>query len=583
MGVGGTCAPGGVEASEQICAATAKLLGFSPAQVLPSSTGVIGWGLPVEAMIAALPQAVAALQGQSILPAAEGIVTTDLYPKIRRAAVGAGSIVGIAKGAGMIEPNMATMLVYLLTDIAVPRAELRPMLARAVDASFNAISVDSDTSTSDTVVALSSGKVPFNDWGTFERGLHQVCRDLAEDVVRNGEGVRHVIRVTVKNAASLGLARALGKAIVNGPLFKCAVAGNDPNVGRLIQAIGKYVGAHAAGTDLSKLSARMGGVEIFARGVFQLDPTKEGALVAHLKGAELYQSAPSKDGVFAAPVDYPPHERAVELEIDIGNGAASAMVLGGDLTHGFLGQRILQARRLEDGKTVPCGQLLDWRGLQGHAPPGGTIRLGQDQGNLMARRQQVGQGRRRKIRRPGKNEFHDRSGGDAGLLRELGLDAGLLELGQVVDEDLALQMIQFVLDADGQQAVGLYLLRLPIQIQVAHGDALGTLDPVINPGHRQAALLTDLLALVGDDLGVDQHEQRILLLGDINDDQLFMHIDLGRSEADPRCLVHGFRHVGCQATNAVVNIRDRLRHFAQTRIGESKNGQECHKKACSKK
>ncbi|MBL9187839.1 MAG: bifunctional ornithine acetyltransferase/N-acetylglutamate synthase [Opitutaceae bacterium] len=336
--ISNVCAPGGVEASEQICEATARQLGFAPAQVLPCSTGVIGWGLPIEAIMGALPQAVATLQGQSILPAAEGIVTTDLYPKIRRATVGAGSIVGIAKGAGMIEPNMATMLVYILTDIAVPRAELRPMLARAVDASFNAISVDSDTSTSDTVVALSSGKVPFNDWGTFERGLHQVCRDLAEDVVRNGEGVRHVIRVTVKNAASLGLARALGKAIVNGPLFKCAVAGNDPNVGRLIQAIGKYVGAHAAGTDLSKLSARMGGVEIFARGVFQLDPTKEAALVAHLKGAELYQSAPSKDGVFAAPVDYPPHERAVELEIDIGNGAASAMVLGGDLTHEYVSE-----------------------------------------------------------------------------------------------------------------------------------------------------------------------------------------------------------------------------------------------------
>ena len=336
--ISNVCAPGGVEASEQICAATAKLLGFSPAQILPSSTGVIGWTLPVEAIIGALPQAVGTLAGQSILPAAEGIVTTDLYPKVRRAQVGAGSIVGIAKGAGMIEPNMATMLVYILTDIAVPRAELRPMLARAVDASFNAISVDSDTSTSDTVVALSSGKVPFNDWGTFERGLHQVCRDLAEDVVRNGEGVRHVIRVTVKNAASLGLARALGKAIVNGPLFKCAVAGNDPNVGRLIQAIGKHVGAHAPGTDLSKLSARMGGVEIFANGVFQLDPGKEATLVAHLKNAELYQSAPAKDGVFAAPIDYPPHERAVELEIDIGNGGASATVLGGDLTHEYVSE-----------------------------------------------------------------------------------------------------------------------------------------------------------------------------------------------------------------------------------------------------
>ena len=335
--ISNVCAPGGVEKSEQICAATAQGLGFAPGQVLPGSTGVIGWTLPVDAIVGALPEAVRALTTRSILPAAEGIVTTDLYPKVRRAPVGAGSIVGIAKGAGMIEPNLATMLVYLLTDIAVPRGELRPMLARAVDTSFNAISVDSDTSTSDTVVALSSGRVPFNDWETFERGLHQVCRDLAEDIVRNGEGVRHVIRVTVKNAASPGLARALGKAVVNGPLFKCAVAGNDPNVGRLIQAIGKYVGAHAPGMNLSKLSARMGGIEIFAHGVFQLDPAKEAALVAHLKGAELYQSAP-KNGVFTAPIDFPPHERAVELEIDIGNGAASATVLGGDLTHEYVSE-----------------------------------------------------------------------------------------------------------------------------------------------------------------------------------------------------------------------------------------------------
>ncbi len=336
--ISNVCAPGGVEASERICAAAASALGFAPTQVLPCSTGVIGWTLPVEAIVAAVPQAAAALTDTSILPAAEGIVTTDLYPKIRRATVGAGSIVGIAKGAGMIEPNMATMLVYLLTDIAVPRSELRQMLARAVDASFNAISVDSDTSTSDTVVALSSGKVPFSDWGVFERGLHQVCRDLAEDVVRNGEGVRHVIRATVKNAASLGLARALGKAVVNGPLFKCAVAGNDPNVGRLIQAIGKHVGAHAPGTNLSKLSARMGGIEIFAGGVFQLDPIKETALVAHLKSAELYQSKPTADAMFAAPIDFPPHERAVELEIDIGNGAAAAAVIGGDLTHEYVSE-----------------------------------------------------------------------------------------------------------------------------------------------------------------------------------------------------------------------------------------------------
>lgn len=336
--ISNVCAPDGVATAERVCAAAAAQLGLSPRQVLPSSTGVIGWSLPEEAMIAALPAAVGTLAPGSILPAAEGIVTTDLYPKVRRADVGGGSIVGIAKGAGMIEPNLATMLVYILTDIAVPRAELRQMLARAADASFNAISIDSDTSTSDTVVALASGRVPFADWGAFERALHQVCRDLAEDVVRNGEGVRHVIRVTVREAASLGLARALGKAVVNGPLFKCAVAGNDPNVGRLIQAIGKHVGAHAPGTDLSRLRATMGGIEIFSGGVFRLNPEKEAALVAHLRGAELYASQPGPEGVFSAPIDFPPHERAVELEIELGNGAASAAVLGGDLTHEYVSE-----------------------------------------------------------------------------------------------------------------------------------------------------------------------------------------------------------------------------------------------------
>jgi len=336
--ISNVCAPGGVEASERICAETARLLGISAKEILPSSTGVIGWTLPVDAIIAGLPQAVNSLAGGSILPAAEGIVTTDLYPKIRRQSVGAGSIVGIAKGAGMIEPNLATMLVYILTDLAVPRAELRAMLARAIDASFNSISVDSDTSTSDTVAVISSGRVPCEDLGEFKRALHTVCRDLAEDVVRNGEGVRHVIRVTVSQAASPALARALGKAVVNAPLFKCAVAGNDPNVGRLVQAIGKHVGAQAHLADVSKLRARMGGVEIFANGVFQLNPEKETALVAHLRGAELYASAPPKDGVFTAPIDFPPHERCVELEIEIGNGAATATVLGGDLTHEYVSE-----------------------------------------------------------------------------------------------------------------------------------------------------------------------------------------------------------------------------------------------------
>ncbi|MDF9827246.1 glutamate N-acetyltransferase/amino-acid N-acetyltransferase [Ereboglobus sp. PH5-10] len=338
--ISNVCAPGGVETAERICAETARHLGISPEQVLPSSTGVIGWALPADAMMAALPDAVAALSGDSILPAAEGIVTTDLYPKIRRASVGAGSIVGIAKGAGMIEPNMATMLVYILTDLAVPRDALRAMLARAVDLSFNTISIDSDTSTSDTVALVSSGKVPCaaSEYAAFETALAQVCRDLAEDVVRNGEGVRHVIRVAVKGAPDRDTARALGKAIVNAPLFKCAVAGNDPNVGRLVQAIGKHVGAHMPELDVSRMSARMGGVEIFANGVFRLDPEKENALVAHLREAELYASAPTADGVFAPPVHYPPHERGVEIEIDLASGDGDCAVLGGDLTHEYVSE-----------------------------------------------------------------------------------------------------------------------------------------------------------------------------------------------------------------------------------------------------
>ena len=336
--VSNVCAPGGVAASEKICAELAKLTGLTAEQVLPSSTGVIGWSLPVDAIVGALPKVAATLAGDSILPAAEGIVTTDLYPKIRRADVGGGSIVGIAKGAGMIEPNLATMLVYVLTDLAVPRAQLRAALARAVAVSFNTISVDSDTSTSDTVALVSSGRVPCADLDFFEAALTRVCRDLAEDVVRNGEGVRHVIRVAVGAAATPDLARAVGKAIVNAPLFKCAVAGNDPNVGRLVQAIGKYIGASAPDTDLSRLRLTLGGIEIFADGVFRLNPEKENALVAHLRGAELYASAPPKDGVFTAAVDYPPHERCVEIGVEIGNGAAAAVTIGGDLTHEYVSE-----------------------------------------------------------------------------------------------------------------------------------------------------------------------------------------------------------------------------------------------------
>jgi glutamate N-acetyltransferase/amino-acid N-acetyltransferase len=336
--ISNVCAPGGVEAAERVCTETARLLHLQPHEILPSSTGVIGWQLPVGEMISALPQVVAALNADSILPAAGSIVTTDLFPKVRSATVGNGRVVGIAKGAGMIEPNLATMLVYVLTDLVVPRDALRSMLTRAVDVSFNCISVDSDTSTSDTVVAVSSGCVACPDLAAFEAALATVCSDLAEDVVRNGEGVHHVMRVKIDGAPTPAIARSLAKAIVNAPLFKCAVAGNDPNVGRLIQAIGRHIGAHEPGLDLANVRARIGGIEIFARGAFQLDQGKEQALAQHLKDAELYSSRPPKDGVFFPPVDFPTHERCVEIEVDLGLGAAGATVLGGDLTHEYVSE-----------------------------------------------------------------------------------------------------------------------------------------------------------------------------------------------------------------------------------------------------
>jgi glutamate N-acetyltransferase/amino-acid N-acetyltransferase len=336
--VSNVCAPGGVEAAERVAAAAAQLLGMRAEEVLPASTGVIGWQLPVDQMVAALPQAAAALQADSVLPAAEAVMTTDLYPKIRRAAVGEGSVVGFAKGAGMIEPNLATMLVFLLTDVDVARERLRAALEAATDGSFNRISVDSDTSTSDTVVLVSSGRRPAPPVGAFEAALAQVCGALAEDVVRNGEGVHHVLRVVVTGAPDEAAARAVGKAVVNSPLLKAAVNGNDPNVGRLLCAVGKHAGAVGLPLDPVRCTMRVGGETVLEGGAMRLDPEKEQRLVAHLKGAELYASAAPEGGVFKPALDYPPHERRVEIEIDLGLGAGASAVLGADLSHEYVSE-----------------------------------------------------------------------------------------------------------------------------------------------------------------------------------------------------------------------------------------------------
>jgi glutamate N-acetyltransferase/amino-acid N-acetyltransferase len=334
--VSNVCAPGGVDAAERVCSAAARLLGLAPDEVLPASTGVIGWRLPVDRMIEALPEAAASLQGRSVLPAAEAIMTTDLYPKVRRAEVGEGSIVAFAKGAGMIEPNLATLLVFVLTDLDVSRAPLRSALDAAVDASFNRISVDSDTSTSDMVVLASSRLRPAPAPGVFEAALSRVLRDLAEDVVRNGEGVHHVVRVAVSGAPSDEAARLIGKSVVNSPLLKAAVNGNDPNVGRLLCAVGKVAGAAGILVDPARAVMRVGGETVLEGGAMRLDPEKERRLVAHMKAAELYASASAPDGAFRPPVDYPPHERCVEIEVDLGLGSGACEVIGADLSHEYV-------------------------------------------------------------------------------------------------------------------------------------------------------------------------------------------------------------------------------------------------------
>ncbi len=337
--ISNVCTPGGMEDCRALCGALARLLGIGPTEVLPSSTGVIGWKLPVADMIAALPAAVAALQPETVLPAAQGIMTTDLYPKIRRASVGEGTILGIAKGAGMIEPNLATMLVYVLTDLAVPRATLRKLLPRVVATTFNAISIDSDQSTSDTVALIASGRIPCPRAAAFAGALEEVCARLAEDIVRNGEGVKHVVQVTVRGAPGTDLAKGIGKSVVNSPLMQCAVCGNDPNVGRLVCAIGKYVGNEHPDLDLTKCRMAIAGETVFADGAFRLNPELEKRLSENLKAAELYETAPpTPEGVFKPPISWPPHEKTVDIEVDLGIGDETFTVLGADRTHEYISE-----------------------------------------------------------------------------------------------------------------------------------------------------------------------------------------------------------------------------------------------------
>ena len=324
--ISNVCAPGGVQDAKALLAALGGLLDEPQESFFAASTGIIGWSLPRSEMEETLPRLVAGLNAGSILPVARAIMTTDAFPKVRRAAIGRGSIVGVAKGAGMIEPNMATLLCFLCTDVAVPRRTLREELSWCVERALNRISVDSDQSTSDTAIILSSGRAGNVGREELRRGLLDVLSGLAFDIMRNGEGIGHVMRVRVAGAQSERAAVSVARAIVNSPLVKTAIFGNDPNVGRIVSAIGDYMGNSGERFDPASVTVRMGGTDIFAGGAFCLDAEKEGTLSAYLKERALDTKRRP----------WPQHDRTVDIDVSLGASKGEAEVLGSDLSYDYV-------------------------------------------------------------------------------------------------------------------------------------------------------------------------------------------------------------------------------------------------------
>jgi len=308
----------GREAVEAIMAQVAQALGCEPSDVFVSSTGVIGVPLPQDKARAGVAAALEAPEC-SWEEAAATIGTTDTFPKgaVATAVVGGKTVTlaGIVKGSGMIAPDMATLLGYVFTDAAVDAAFLQRCLAAANESTFSCITVDSDTSTSDTVLAFATGKAGnaplagFDDTGAdaFAAALHDVCRQLALLVVRDGEGAQKLIEVRVTGAVSDDSARKIGLAVANSPLVKTAIAGEDANWGRVVMAVGK-AGEPA---DRDKLSIGFGGTWAAREGL-PLADYDEAPVAAHLKGRE------------------------IQLEVDLGLGDGRATVWTCDLTHGYI-------------------------------------------------------------------------------------------------------------------------------------------------------------------------------------------------------------------------------------------------------
>jgi glutamate N-acetyltransferase/amino-acid N-acetyltransferase len=297
----------GIDNATETCRIVGEELGINPRDVLPFSTGVIGRPLPMDKIRAGLRGIRDELKPNNLELAAQAIMTTDRYPKFISRRVGPAIIAGIAKGAGMIEPNMATMLVYLMTDADLPVTVLRPMLRRVVNRTFNSMSIDTDTSTSDTVVLVANGLAGPVKLRPFESRLNEVCEYLTREIARNGEGATKLVTVDVRGAKTKAQAKRVAKSVANSPLVKTAVYGCDPNWGRVIMAVGK---TFDESIEASHVTISFGGAKVFELGS-PVDCDLE-ALRQYLGQSE------------------------VMIGVDLGIGKASARVWGCDLTEGYI-------------------------------------------------------------------------------------------------------------------------------------------------------------------------------------------------------------------------------------------------------
>lgn len=304
---------GGVASVQAITAATAQACGVPQGRVFTSSTGVIGEPLPHDRITAALDGLAGSLSAEGMGSAAKAIMTTDTFPKGAMAQIEIEgktvSIAGIAKGSGMIAPDMATMLVYIFTDAKIGQEALQSLVSSSNEATFNSITVDSDTSTSDSLIVAATGAsgIAVDGHQGFADGLHAVMLDLAHQVVRDGEGATKFVEIAVTGAANDTEAKVHAMAIANSPLVKTAIAGEDPNWGRIVMAVGKS-GAQA---DRDRLAIRFGDVQV-AKDGFRSESYSETDAAAHMKGAH------------------------INIGVDIGIGTGKATVWTCDLTHGYI-------------------------------------------------------------------------------------------------------------------------------------------------------------------------------------------------------------------------------------------------------